>query len=117
MIGLGSSLYTANEGTQLPIKIFKQGNGAVTVNINTTDSTAAFMKDYSLQAYTVTFLPNEIVRTIIVNILADSDYEGLENFTLTLHSNHSSTTMSQRRATVTIHDLTGMLSTFIKHCI
>ncbi len=107
MIGLGSSLYTANEGTQLPIKVFKQGIGAVTVNVSTTDSTAAFMKDYSLQTYTVTFLPNEIVRTIIINILADNNYEGSENFIVTLNSNQSNITFSQTQATIFIHDLTG----------
>ncbi len=66
------------------------------------------MVDYSLSTQNVTFAANETAKTIIINIFEDNNYEGPENFTLTLHTNNSNTNVTQNQATVIIHDLTGI---------
>lgn len=112
-VGLGSSFYTVNEGTRLPIKIHKQGDSPVTVNISTVDNTAVFMRDYSLPTPTITLTAAEIEKTIEVDILNDDDYEGTENFTVTIQTTQPNAITSQSQATVVINDLTGSLNSYI----
>ncbi len=105
-IRLGSTTYTANEGTQLIINIFRNGDSPFVVNISTIDNTAVFGRDYSLPEQMVTFSVGEFEKNIVVDLLEDNVYERPENFTLTLQT--SQLNMSQ--ATVTINDLTGTYS-------
>ena len=108
VLGLGSSLYTTSEGSQLPVKIIKQGDGPLTVFITNNDITADHMVDYSLSTQNVTFAANETAKTITVNILEDNDYEGPENFTLGIHSSNLNVSLLQNQAVIVIHDLTGI---------
>ncbi len=100
-------MYTTSEGSQLPVKIIKQGDGPLTVFITNNDITADHMVDYSLSTQNVTFAANETAKTITVNVLEDNDYEGPENFTLGILSSNLNVPPLQNQAVIVIHDLTG----------
>jgi uncharacterized delta-60 repeat protein len=59
-------------------------SGTVTVSYTTSDDTATAGSDYTAQAGTLTFAPNETVKTVTIPIRNDQVFEAPEWFTLTL---------------------------------
>lgn len=74
----------------------------ITVNYSTVDGTATLANnDYVRASDTLTFAPGETKKTITVNILGDTQFEGNETFQVTL-SNPSNATLQANSATATI---------------
>lgn len=59
-------------------------SSTVTVRYTTADGTAASPADYEAAAGTVTFIPGEVSKTVLVTVFGDADVEADETFTLTL---------------------------------
>ncbi len=59
-------------------------NTAVTVNFATVNGTAIEPSDYASRSGTLTFTPGQTSKTITVPVLADSEAEGSESFTVVL---------------------------------
>ncbi|HKS27973.1 MAG TPA: Calx-beta domain-containing protein [Pyrinomonadaceae bacterium] len=75
----------------------------VTVNYQTSDSTAKAPDDYTSTSGTLVFAPGEVTKSITVNIGEDTVYEGDETFTVEL-SNVANATIEDRQAVGTIKD-------------
>jgi len=76
----------------------------VTVQYATQDGTATGGSDYKgLTSATVTFAPNETVKTVSVSLLDDKVNEALETFTLNL-SNPTNATLAKTQGVATITD-------------
>lgn len=74
----------------------------ITVSYTTVDGTATIANnDYVKAADTLTFAPGETKKTITVNVLGDTQYEGDETFQVTL-SNPANATLQTTTATTTI---------------
>jgi Calx-beta domain len=73
----------------------------VTVHFATVDGTAVAGSDYAAVSGTATFAPGETTHEVVVPILNDTVYEGLETFGLTL-TNPSNVSINTPQATATI---------------
>lgn len=75
----------------------------VTVDLATSNGSAVAGSDYDAFSGTVTFPANQTTIQQSIGIIGDTDFEGTEDFTVTL-SNPSGATISDGSATVTITD-------------
>jgi Calx-beta domain len=76
-----------NETQNATLMLTRGGNNlnqAVTVNYATSNNTAIAGQDYTSQAGTVTFAPNEIEKTVNILTLNDLVVEPIENYNVTL---------------------------------
>ncbi|MBE9011872.1 VCBS repeat-containing protein, partial [Pseudanabaenaceae cyanobacterium LEGE 13415] len=74
----------------------------ITVNYTTVDGTATTAnKDYLQATETLTFAPGETKKTITINVLGDTEFEGNETFQIRL-SNPNNATLQSTLATATI---------------
>jgi len=79
--------------------------GIVTVDYATSDGTATGGVDYTGQSGTLTFQDGEVSNSITITINDDTDYEGDENFTVTLSNPLGGATLgSPNAATVNIQE-------------
>ena len=85
------------------VTLSEQSTATVTVAYGTSNGTAIAEEDYTSTDGTLTFLPNETVKTIAVPVLDDSDVEGEEAFTVSL-SRPQNATLRDDQATATIED-------------
>ena len=76
---------------------------SVLANYNTVDGTAVAGDDYTATSGTITFLPGETAKTILVPTLDDSHAENAEQFSLHL-ANITGAAITDSQATVTILD-------------
>ena len=101
---------TADETQALQSIIVTLSNAStttVTVAYATADNTATAGADYSLTSGTLTFNPGITQQTINVPILADTDQEGTETFTVNLSNATGGASISDGQASVTITDDDG----------
>lgn len=94
---------SANEGGVLSFTLTLSKTAAipVTVQFATANGTASAGSDYTSTSGTVTFNPGETSKTITVNSLQDTVYEGNETFTVNL-SNPSGLVIADNQAVGTI---------------
>ena len=101
---------TADETQALQSIIVTLSNAStttVTVAYATADNTATAGADYLLTSGTLTFNPGITQQTINVPILADTDQEGTETFTVNLSNATGGASISDGQASVTITDDDG----------
>ena len=86
--------YSAVEGNSaaVGVKLTTTSASTVTVDYSVTGGTALALRDYEAIGGTLTFLPGETTKTITVNTIQDTVYEGDETINLTL-SNPSTGTV------------------------
>ena len=75
---------------------------ASSVDFSTADGTALARSDYTANAGTITFNPNEATKTITVSIINDTAFEGPEAFAIRL-SNSTNATIGNGQASGTIN--------------
>jgi uncharacterized membrane protein YgdD (TMEM256/DUF423 family) len=82
----GSSYTVAENGASVLITVTRTGgsSGSVDVDYATGDASATAGLDYTVSNGTLTFADGEVSRSFSVAILDDTEYEGDEDFTLTL---------------------------------
>ncbi|MDC1135686.1 Calx-beta domain-containing protein [Alphaproteobacteria bacterium] len=89
------------------VSLSNASTSTVTVDYATTDNTASSGSDYTMTSGTLTFNPGIVQQTINVPILADTDQEGTENFTVNLSNATGGASISDGQASVTIVDDDG----------
>ena len=123
--GVGTATIEDNDGPDLPmlaiddvtvsedagsavfnVRLDGQSTATVTVAYQTSNGTAIAGEDYTPTDGTLTFLPNETVRTIAVTVLDDGDAEGEETFRVTL-SRPQNATLFDDLGTARIRDDEG----------
>ena len=85
------------------VTLDRGATGTVTVEYATADGTATAGSDYTATSGTLTFAAGESSKTVAVPLLADSEAESDETFTLTL-SNPSGAALADASATGTVED-------------
>ena len=85
------------------VKLSNPSATGVTVNYATQDGTANAGSDYTQATGSLTFAPGETTKTITVNVLDDSVFEGSEAFKVVL-SNATGAAIAMPEATTTIKD-------------
>lgn len=79
--------------------------GTVTVDFRTVATSATAGQDFVSRSGTVTFLPGEVSRTVLVSLLDDSIVEGDEQFAFTIDNVQGGAgLLAPRTATITIQD-------------
>ncbi len=76
-----------NTGTTVfnfTVSLDKASKNSVTVNYTTVEGTAKATEDFTTVSQTVTFLPNEMQKTIAVNVATDDIKEGDDDFKVVL---------------------------------
>ena len=96
---------SVNEGgtASLTVNLSPASSSTVTVDYQTVNGSAQSGSDYTAKSGTLTFSPNQTSKTITVQSLQDTQFEGNENFTVQL-SNASNAGIAQTTGTVTIID-------------
>jgi len=85
------------------VKLSNPSAMGVTVNYATQDAGASSGSDYTPASGSLTFAPGETTKTITVNVLEDSVFEGPEAFKVVL-TNASGANLTVAEATTTIQD-------------
>ncbi|KAM3097987.1 Calx-beta domain-containing protein, partial [Phormidesmis sp. 146-35] len=97
-----------NEGNtsyNVVVSLSNPSSEVVSVNFATADSTAKIQNsDYTFNAGTLTFLPNETSKTIVVNAIADSQFELDETFAINLASPINATLSSSTATAAILND-------------
>lgn len=100
------SLYEGNTGTRDMVFVVSLTNPTVetvTVSYATQDGTAAAGTDYLAAAGTLTFLPGETAKQVLVTVNGDTLFEGTEQFAFAL-SNPTNATLGDTQAAGIIGD-------------
>ena len=97
---------SAIEGAPVVFTVMKCGpaSGTLTVNYATSGGTATSGTDFTATSGTLSFLAADTTKTISVPTIDDSTTENAENFTITLSSPSSGSTIGTATATGTIND-------------
>jgi hypothetical protein len=100
--------FNGNEGcagATITITRTNGSTGAVTVDFDTSDSTATQLRDYSIASATITFADAEISKNVEVLLTKDAYFEGNETLNLTLSNPTGGAVLgAQTSATLTIID-------------
>ena len=105
VIGLESASYQVNESdTSFEVNVVRSGGsfGEVSVDIVSQNDSAIAGEDYQAVNQTLAFADGETTKTIIVNLINDSTYEGDETFNLQLANAVGTELSNQMLSTVTI---------------
>ena len=106
-IGFNTPNFTVSEsGGSAQLSVTRGGatSTTVTVHYETQDGLARAGSDYTAQAGTLTFGPNETLKTISIPILDDDLPEGDETFTLILSNPTGGAQLNQSYAYITIRN-------------
>lgn len=77
---------TLQSNANFTVSLSKASDSTITVNYNTINNTAIAGSDYILAQGLLTFEPGEIVKTISIKVLGDTDVEKDERFFVTLNN-------------------------------
>ena len=102
-LSIGDASATEGGALSFTVSLSAASASNVTVNYSTADGSALAGSDYSAASGTLTFLAGELSKTVVVNSLQDSLYEGNESFVVNL-SNASGAALADSQGTGTIID-------------
>ena len=102
-LSIGDAAVEEGETAQFTVTLSKAANGAVTVDFQTNDGTAAAGDDYTQISGTLTFNAGDRTKTISVQTTEDDTQESDEDFTVTL-SNPTGATLDDATGQGTITD-------------
>jgi thermitase len=98
----GSSVVEGNSGATplaFTISLSAASASTVTVNYATANGSATAGSDYTASSGTLTFLPGETSKTVVVDVIGDTTAEANETFSLTLSGASSGGTITAASAT------------------
>jgi hypothetical protein len=92
-------------GYNFVVSLSNPSSETVSVNFATADGTARVQNsDYTFNAGTLTFLPNETSKTIVVNAITDSQFELDETFAVNLTSPTNATLITSTATATILND-------------
>lgn len=111
----GSSVVEGNSGTTplaFTISLSAASASTVTVNYATANGSATAGSDYTASSGTLTFLPGETSKTVVVDVIGDATAEANETFSLVLSgaSSNASITAASATGTITNDDQQAVVS-------
>jgi hypothetical protein len=95
---------TGAEGGNATVSVVRSGDGPASVDLATSDGTAAAGADYTPFSGTLSFAPGETVKTVTLPLASDSAAEGDETAGLTLSNPAGGSLGSPASATLSIVD-------------
>jgi thermitase len=101
----GGSVAEGNSGSTpltFTITLSAAATGTVTVNFATAGGAATSGTDFVFQSGTLSFAPGETSKTIVVDVIGDTAFEGNETFSLALSGASSNATITTASAVGTI---------------
>lgn len=102
-LSIGNASAAEGGALSFTVSLSEAASGTVTVDYSTADGSATAGSDYSGASGTLTFLAGETSKTITVNSLQDSSFEGNESFSVNL-SNASGAALADGQGDGTIID-------------
>jgi hypothetical protein len=102
-LSIGNATSTEGGVLSFTVSLSAASSGSVTVDYSTANDSASAGSDYSATSGTLTFLAGELSKTITVNSLQDSTFEGNESFVVNL-STASGASLADSQGTGTILD-------------
>lgn len=103
----GASVYEGNSGTTnmlFYLTLSRPYEQAVSVDFTTQDGTAKAGTDYVALSTTITFLPGETYKEVVVKVIGDTTNEETENFTVALSGKGGNASYINSGAWATIYN-------------